>query len=182
MEKFTGVRFDSELGEYEAVVCGEVETWANTAREAAAKLQECILWRATCASKTQAPFVQSEEDVAADDAYLNELVFQAWQDEEAREAAQNAAESPVTVARVIVPVRCETVAQRVTAAPRCSFYKSIRYCFAVARDAGLDTRADDAMRAAFAAFLGRAVPSRETLNGRDWMLVGNAIKSRRLAW
>jgi len=57
MEKFTGVRFDAESGEFEAVVCGEVEGWGNTAREAAAKLQECVLWRATVASKTQAPAI-----------------------------------------------------------------------------------------------------------------------------
>lgn len=156
MENFTGVRFDSELGEFEVIVCGEVEGHGNTAREAAAKLQECITWRATVASKTQP----------------RKSVYQ-------RDDAPQHAEKP---ARVIVPAKCASGAQRVTAAPRCPFYKSIRYCFAVARDAGLDCKADDAMCAAFAAFLGRAVPSRETLNGRDWLAVGNAIKSKKLAW
>jgi hypothetical protein len=149
MEQFTGVRFDQELQEFEVVVCGEVETWANTAREAAAKLQEYIVWRATVASKTQAPV---------------------------------APQPPAVVAHASLPAAPVKAAQTATARPRCCFHKAIRRCFAIAKDAGLDTRADEAMRAAFANYLCRDVPSRESLSGGDWLLVGNAIKSKRLAW
>lgn len=67
-------------------------------------------------------------------------------------------------------------------APRCPFYREIRRCYAIAREAGLDTEADEAMRAAFARYLGRTVPTRETLCGADWARVANAIKGKRLAW
>jgi hypothetical protein len=66
--------------------------------------------------------------------------------------------------------------------PRCLHYKAIRRAFAIAREAGLDTRADEKMRAAFARVLGRVIESREELSGGDWLLVGNAIKTRHLAW
>ena len=94
------------------------------------------------------------------------------------EAAQSIEKcAPATMTRTVA-----IVARIEASAPRCPFYKSIRRCFAIAKEAGLDTRADAAMCAAFSAFLGRAVPTRETMNGRDWLLVGDAIKSRRLAW
>ena len=65
---------------------------------------------------------------------------------------------------------------------RCPHYKAIRRAFAIATELGLDTRADEAMRAAFGRFLHRDVPTREVLNGRDWMLIGDAMKRHQLAW
>jgi hypothetical protein len=98
------------------------------------------------------------------------------------EAAHNAPQHAATCAPATMTRTAANTPGIKPSAPRCSFYKSIRRAYAIAKDAGLDTRADDAMRAAFAAFLGRSVPTRETLNARDWLLVGDAIKSRRLAW
>jgi hypothetical protein len=66
--------------------------------------------------------------------------------------------------------------------PRCPHYKAIRRAFAIATEQGLDTKADVEMRAAFGRCLHRDVPSREVLNGRDWMLLGDAMKRRQLAW
>ena len=65
---------------------------------------------------------------------------------------------------------------------RCPHYKAIRRAFAIATELGLDTRADEAMRAAFGRFLRRDVPSRESLSGGDWMLLGDAMKRHQLAW
>jgi hypothetical protein len=65
---------------------------------------------------------------------------------------------------------------------RCEFYPVIRRCYAIAREAGLNVKADDAMRAAFSRFLGREVETRETLRAGDWLLIGNAIKAQRLSW
>jgi len=53
MDKFTGVRFDTATGEFEAVVVGDVEAWASTARDAAVRLQEAILWRAATVAHAQ---------------------------------------------------------------------------------------------------------------------------------
>jgi len=65
---------------------------------------------------------------------------------------------------------------------RCAWYREIRRCYAIAREAGCDVKADEAMRAAFSRFLCKPVASRETMNGRDWLLVADAIKAHRLSW
>lgn len=91
------------------------------------------------------------------------------------------------VLRVLEFAQAIEAAQAVAVKParvRCPWYREIRRAYAIAREAGLDTSedADQAMRDAFARYLGRAVPSRETLHGGDWARVANAIKGRRLAW
>ncbi len=156
MDNFTGVRFDSELGEYEVIVCGEVEGHGNTAREAAAKLQECILWRATVASKTQ-----PRKSV--------------YQRDNAPQAAQSAA-------RVIVAAKCETGAQRATAAPRCAWYRLIRAFYGAAQSRKLDTKNDEAIRAALAGFVGRSLSSRADLQPLEWHDAAQAVRLGKLAW
>lgn len=96
----------------------------------------------------------------------------------------NARAAVLRVALIIEVLEAGIVQEAAQAvkAPRYPFYREIRRAYAIAREAGLDTKADEAMRAAFASILGRKVPSRETMNGRDWLLVGNAIKERRLTW
>ncbi len=74
------------------------------------------------------------------------------------------------------------VAQTVSKAPRCSFHKAIRRVFAIAREHGLDTRADEPMRAAVGRALGRSIESRDELNGGDWQAVGDMMKRGVLAW
>jgi len=150
------VRFDQELQEFEAVVCGEVEGWGSTAREAAAKLQECILWRATVAGQTQAP------------ATL-QIAHNALQH------AENHA--PATMTRTTAN-RPRIERQREV----CPHWKVIKRAFAIMRERGLNHHDDEAMRAAFSRFFCRNIESREVLTGEDWRLVGNAIKARRLAW
>jgi DNA-binding Lrp family transcriptional regulator len=78
------------------------------------------------------------------------------------------------------PQKCE--AAKASAKPRCAFYREIRRCYAIAREAGLDVKADARMRAAFSRFLGRKVESREEMRAGDWLLVADAIKGRRLSW
>lgn len=65
---------------------------------------------------------------------------------------------------------------------RCAWYRDIRRCYAVAREAGLDVKNSAAMREAFSRFLGREVESREALRAGDWCAVSEGIKTRRLAW
>ncbi len=65
---------------------------------------------------------------------------------------------------------------------RCAWYRDIRRAFAIAREVGCDTKADEAMRAAFSRFLGRTIESREALDGYDWVEVGDAMKAGLLAW
>lgn len=66
--------------------------------------------------------------------------------------------------------------------PRCLHYKTIRIAFAIAKDKGLDTRADEAMRAAFSRVLGRKIDSRDEMSGNDWCQVGRAMKFHGLGW
>jgi hypothetical protein len=66
--------------------------------------------------------------------------------------------------------------------PRCSWVAAIRRCFGLAKGAGLDTKADEAMRAAIGAMLGRAVASRSELSASDWLDVGDGIRRGELAW
>lgn len=74
------------------------------------------------------------------------------------------------------------VTQAATQRARCPHFKAIKRAFAIARDAGLNTRSDDAMRLAFGNCLGRTIERRDELSGGDWMLLGDAMKAGRLAW
>jgi hypothetical protein len=67
-------------------------------------------------------------------------------------------------------------------APRCPHWNCIKRAYAIMREAGLNSKADAAMRAAFSRYLGREVESRDTLSGGEWLLLGDAIKGNRLAW
>jgi hypothetical protein len=100
-------------------------------------------------------------------------------------AAQAREELPHVLAFIAqleaMPATAKAAPQRAKA-PRCAWYREIRRCFAIAREAGCDVKADEAMRAAFSRFLGRSIESRETMNAADWLLVGNEIKAHRLAW
>jgi hypothetical protein len=99
-----------------------------------------------------------------------------------RDEAEKAAQTPA--ARETMPVSDEprTAAQCVAKMTRCAHYKSIKRAYAIARDLGLDTKADAKMRAAFGRFLGCTIESRDLMTPGDWLLVGNAIKARHLAW
>jgi hypothetical protein len=93
-------------------------------------------------------------------------------------AAESAPEPPAaheTAAPVVVAVASES-------RPRCTFHKSIRRCFGIAKERGLNTRDDEAMRAAFGRYLCCDVPTRESLTASDWNILGDAIKACRLAW
>jgi DNA-binding Lrp family transcriptional regulator len=65
---------------------------------------------------------------------------------------------------------------------RCAWYRDIRRCYAVAREAGLDVKADAKMRESFGRFLGREIESREELRAGDWYLIASEIKAHRLSW
>ncbi len=98
------------------------------------------------------------------------------------ETLRNAAPAPQACEAVNVSAARENVAQRAVAASHSPSVKSIRRCFAVAREVGLDTRADAAMRASFSRFLGRAIESRAALKPADWSMIGTAIKAQELTW
>lgn len=163
----TGITYDALSNDWAITVdtaSGEQhEGWAATAGEAAARLEEAVAkW-------------------ARHEALHNWQVARALEIE-ATQAAQHTAQNTQKATPVALPAPSESPAQKPAGGMRCAHYKSIRRAFAIAREAGLDTKADEAMRAAFSHFLGRAVETREALSGGDWMLVGNAIKARRLAW
>ena len=99
------------------------------------------------------------------------------------EAAQRieAARAATLLAPVEIAPQREARAPR-EAQARCPFYRAIRRAYAIMREAGLNPKAEAAMRAAFARYLGREIESRESLSGGDWLLLGDAIKGNRLAW
>lgn len=74
------------------------------------------------------------------------------------------------------------VAQTATNRSRCPHYKAIRRTFAIARDKGLDTKDDEAMRASFGRSLGRRIETREEMNGADWAYVARQVQRGVLAW
>jgi len=96
--------------------------------------------------------------------------------------AQNAAQAPQSCEAVNVSAASQNVAQGAVAAPHSPRVKSFRRVFAVAREAGLDIRADAPMRDAFSRFLGRHVESRAALQPADLLLISNAIKTHQLSW
>jgi hypothetical protein len=98
-----------------------------------------------------------------------------------RDEAQKAAQAAPVCETVNVSAAPQNAAQAATA-PRCAHFKSIKRAYAIATKAGLNVKADAAMRSAFSAFLCKPVASRETLNGSDWEKVGTAIKRGELTW
>ena len=94
---------------------------------------------------------------------------------------------PQTALPAALPVAVASASQRATeqqetAQPRCLWAAAIRRAFGIAKGAGLDTRADAAMRAAIGAMLGRAVTTRSELTAGDWLAVGDGIRRGELAW
>lgn len=84
------------------------------------------------------------------------------------------------LASLVKPVA--NVAQTGSKAPRCSHYKAIRRTFAIAKDRGLDTKDESAMRRAFGRALGRRIESRNEMSGGDWDYVARQMKRGALAW
>ncbi len=96
-------------------------------------------------------------------------------------------EPPVTPAPAALPVapviaRHSATERETATQPRCLWAAAIRRAFGIAKGAGLDTRADEAMRAAIGALLGRAVATRSELTAGDWLAVGDGIRRGELAW
>jgi hypothetical protein len=93
-------------------------------------------------------------------------------------------QTPAPAALPVAPVKARQTAteQQETAQPRCLWAAAIRRAFGIAKGAGLDTRADAAMRAAIGAMLGRAVATRSELTAGDWLAVGDGIRRGELAW
>lgn len=153
----TGIYFDVVTSDWaiEVEAAGGVVGYAATAGEAASMLNGEI--------------ERYERFYAAQAASLAAMMPQVLAfAPESRTANENAAPAALPAASV--------------SRSRCPFYRAVKRCFAIARDAGLDTKADEAMRAAFGRCLGRSISSREELDGRDWMLIGDCIKARRLTW
>jgi hypothetical protein len=88
---------------------------------------------------------------------------------------------PETCEAVNVSAVAQNVAQAAKA-PRCAHFKAIKRAYAIAAKAGLNVKADEAMRAAFSRFLCKPVASRETLSGSDWSACADAVKCGYLTW
>jgi hypothetical protein len=73
-------------------------------------------------------------------------------------------------------------AKKVSSKPRCLHYASIRRFYAIARDAHLSVKDDDAIRASLSRFLGRSIESRESLSGSEWESAATAVKCGELTW
>ncbi len=158
----TGIFFDTVTGEFAVTVeaAGGVVGYAATPADAAALLcEELARW---------ARYHRAQADSLA--AMMPVAVPL-----QAATACENAA--PVIVAAPVA-----NVAQAAIARPRCPFHRCIRRAFAIAKEAGLDTRNDEGFRRAVGDYFGRAIESREQLTARDWLAVGDAVKARRLAW
>jgi hypothetical protein len=155
----TGIYFDAVTGDWaiEVEAAGGVVGYAASASEAAAMLNdEVARWERFHSS-------QAASLAAMMPAHI-----------EAPAIAPQAATARDNAAPVALPATSES-------RPRCPHYRAIRRAFAIAREKGLDTRADEAMRAAFGRCLGRTVETRECMNGGEWQAVGDAMK-RGLAW
>lgn len=156
----TGIYFDVVTSDWaiEVEAAGGVIGYATTAGEAASLLNEEI--------------ARWERFHATQAAHLAAMM-------PARIEAPAIAPQAATAHETAAPVALVVASPK---APRCPFYRAIRRAYAIARDLGLDTKADDAMRAAFSRCLGRTIESRDELNGGDWMRLGDELNARRLAW
>jgi hypothetical protein len=99
------------------------------------------------------------------------------------EASPLASEELVAVSSPRVTNSPRMVTKRQGEAPlRCAWFSAIRRFYGCAQGAALDTKAEDAMRAALSAFLGRTINTRRELSAGDWLLAGDAVKFGRLVW
>ena len=121
-------------------------------------------------------------EVACIELADREANFAFWADRRNERAYQNAVRRFETMREVVGVLESANAPQAVKARTRCPHYATIRRTFGFAIAAGLDTKADEAMRAAIGKLLGRDIPSRESLRAGDWERVGDAIKSSQLAW
>ena len=64
----------------------------------------------------------------------------------------------------------------------CAWYRSIRRFYAIAGERGLDTKAEERIRGALSALLGRSIGSRSELSGGEWEFAGDALQARALCW
>jgi hypothetical protein len=164
----TGIYFDSVTGDWAISVAaaGGVCGYAATAQEATAQLEaELARWERY--HRAQADTLAAMQGV--------------------QQTAQTAAPHAIEAAPAALPVAPVQARQTATereepTKPRCSWAAAIRFAFGIAKGAGLDTKADAAMRAAIGAMLGRAVPSRSKLTAGEWLAVGDAIRIGELAW
>ncbi len=64
----------------------------------------------------------------------------------------------------------------------CPFFRSVKRFYAIATEAGLDTKADSEIRAAVGAFFGIEIESRKQLSGGHWQAAADAVKFGALYW
>ena len=160
----TGIFFDRVTGDWAISVeaAGGVCGYAATAQEATAQLEEELsLWERY--HRAQADALAAMQGVHLATAHAIE-----------------AAPAALPVAPVIA--RHSATEREEPTKPRCSWVAAIRRCFGIAKGAGLDTKADEAMRAAIGAMLGRVVASRSELTAHEWLSVGDGIRRGELAW
>ncbi len=101
--------------------------------------------------------------------------------------AANSAAKVETVQTVTVEANSrQTVTNRQSVArptkTPCCFYRSIRRFYAIAQEAGLDTKADEQIRKAIGTFYGVELKSRKELSGGHWQAAGDAVKFGALYW
>ncbi len=166
----TGIPYDAITNEYAILVDTahgeEHEGYGATASEAAARLEEAVAKWARYEALHNWQIARAcacgEREYSRHESPQTESAV------EATEAHEDTA-----------PVTLEAAPE---IAPRCPFYREIRRAYAIARDCGLDVKADEAMRAEFGRLLGRPIETREAMNGADWGRVGNAMKEGQLSW
>jgi hypothetical protein len=159
-----GIYFDSVTGDWaiSLEVAGGVCGYAATAQEAAQRLSEEVArWER---------YHRAQADTLA--AMQNT--------QQATAPAIEAAPAALPAAPVIA--RHSATQREERKRPACPWYRAIRRAYGCAQGAGLDTKADAAMRAAIGAMLGRAVATRSELTAGDWLAVGDGIRRGELAW
>ena len=160
----TGIFFDRVTGDWAISVeaAGGVCGYAATVQEATAQLEE-ELSRWERYHRAQADALAAMQGV--------------------QQAAQHAIEvAPAALPAAPAQARHSATEREAPAKPRCSWAAAIRFAFGIAKGAGLDTKADDAMRAAVGRYLGLVVASRSELTAGDWLAVGDGIRRGELAW
>ena len=81
-----------------------------------------------------------------------------------------------------LPPEPVTVTERQAEHKPCAWYRSIKRFYAIAGERGLDCKAEERMRGALSAWLGRHVGSRSELTAAEWGRVGDACKNGALCW
>lgn len=118
------------------------------------------------------------KDLAHDESLCAQTSYAAFDGYRAQELAAGRWDG----LEVVNPLEVEPVKPVKREKKRCGHYQAIREFFAVAREKGLDTKAQERARGAIGVVIGRRIESRADMTADEWIEATYALRLGFLTW